>query len=182
MENKNYFVITTNVDHRFYASGFDPQRIFAVQGDYSKIQCAQGCHDRLYNDEATIRRMAAEQKNCRVPASLVPKCPVCGGDMEINIRKDDRFVQDAAWYAAAARYEAFVGQADGRKVLLIELGVGCNTPSIIRFPFERMTYRNKSATLVRVNKRFPRSDRGKRRAHAVFRRHRQVCGRAYAVR
>lgn len=155
VQDKDYFVITTNVDAQFYKAGFAKERIFAVQGDYGKLQCAKGCHDMLYENEALVCRMAAEQKGCRVSSSLVPKCPVCGGEMEVHIRKDEYFVQDEAWYAAERRYEDFYGRACGKKTLLLELGVGYNTPTIIRFPFERMTYENQDVFLVRMNMQYP---------------------------
>lgn len=155
VKDKDHFVLTTNVDGQFYKAGFAPERIFAVQGDYGKIQCAKGCHDKLYDDEALVRQMDAEQKNCRVPSYLVPKCPVCGGDMEVNVRKDMYFVQDAAWYGAGARCDAFCEKACGKKTVLLELGVGYNTPTIIRFPFERMTYENEGVFLIRMNADYP---------------------------
>lgn len=155
VKDKDYFVITTNVDAQFTKAGFAPERIFAVQGDYGKLQCAKGCHDGLYDNESLVRRMAAEQKDCRIPSSLVPKCPVCGGDMEVNIRKDMFFVQDKAWYREEGLYEDFRANAQGKKLLLLELGVGFNTPTIIRFPFERMAYENKDAFLVRMNMQYP---------------------------
>lgn len=155
VKDKDYFVITTNVDAQFYKAGFAPERIFAVQGDYGKLQCAKGCHDRLYDNESLVRRMATEQKDCRIPSSLVPKCPVCGGEMEVNIRKDVYFVQDKAWYATEGRYEDFYDKACGKRTVLLELGVGYNTPTIIRFPFERMAYENKGVFLVRMNTQYP---------------------------
>lgn len=155
VKDKDYFVITTNVDAQFTKAGFAIERIFAVQGDYGKLQCAKGCHDKLYDNESLVQKMAAEQKDCRIPSSLVPKCPVCGKDMEVNIRKDACFVQDKAWYEAERRYELFCREARDRKLLLLELGVGYNTPTIIRFPFEAMTHKNKNAVLVRVNAQYP---------------------------
>lgn len=155
VKDKDYFVVTTNVDTQFTKAGFAPERIFAVQGDYGKLQCAKGCYDGLYDNESLIRRMAAEQKDCRIPFSLVPKCPVCGGEMEVNIRKDVYFVQDKAWYASEKRYKDFYDRASGKKTVLLELGVGYNTPTIIRFPFERMVYENKDVSLVRMNTQYP---------------------------
>lgn len=155
VKDKDYFVVTTNVDAQFYKAGFSPERSFAVQGDYGKLQCAKGCHDGLYDNEDLVRKMTAEQKDCRIPSALIPKCPVCGGEMEVNIRKDAYFVQDKAWYEAERRYELFCREARDRKLLLLELGVGYNTPTIIRFPFEAMTYKNKDAILVRVNAKYP---------------------------
>ena len=154
VKDKDYFVITTNVDAQFTKAGFAKERIFAVQGDYGKLQCAKGCHDGLYDNESLIRRMAVEQKDCRIPSSLVPKCPVCGGEMEVNIRKDVYFVQDKAWYAAEECCEDFCGKACDKRTVLLELGVGYNTPTIIRFPFERMVYENKDVFLVRMNTQY----------------------------
>ena len=153
--DKDYFVVTTNVDGQFEKAGFPPARIFAVQGDYGLLQCAKGCHDTLYDDRALTEQMTAEQADCRVPSRLVPKCPVCGGDMEVHIRKDADFVQDRAWYEAADRYDAFLADAAQKKTVLLELGVGYNTPTIIRFPFERLTNRRKETCLIRVNADFP---------------------------
>lgn len=153
--DKDYFVITTNVDAQFYKAGFAQDRVFAVQGDYGKLQCAKGCHDTLYDNQNLVRRMVSEQKDCRVPSALVPKCPVCGGEMEVNIRKDLYFVQDRTWYAAKKRYEDFYDRACGKNTVLLELGVGYNTPTIIRFPFERMVYENKGVFLVRMNTQYP---------------------------
>lgn len=155
VRDKDYFVITTNVDAQFYKAGFAQDRVFAVQGDYGKLQCAKGCHDTLYDNQNLVRRMVSEQKDCRVPSALVPKCPVCGGEMEVNIRKDLYFVQDRTWYAAKKRYEDFYDRACGKKNVLLELGVGYNTPTIIRFPFERMVYENKGVFLVRMNTQYP---------------------------
>lgn len=154
VKDKEYFVITTNVDYQFYKAGFAPDRIFAVQGDYGKIQCAKGCHDTLYNNQSLVHQMVAEQKDCRIPAYLVPKCPFCGGDMEVNIRKDKYFVQDKAWYASDAHYNEFYDKTFNKKTVLLELGVGYNTPTIIRFPFERLTYQQKQTYLIRINKEY----------------------------
>lgn len=153
--DKDYFVITTNMDAQFYKAGFAQDRVFAVQGDYGKLQCAKGCQDTLYDSQNLVRRMVSEQKDCRVPSALVPKCPVCGGEMEVNIRKDLYFVQDKTWYAAKKRYEDFYDRACGKNTVLLELGVGYNTPTIIRFPFERMVYENKGVFLVRMNTQYP---------------------------
>lgn len=155
MKDRDYFVVTTNVNGLFQKAGFDGERIFAVQGDYGKIQCAKACHDRLYDDEKLVKQMVAEQKDCKIPRYLVPKCPVCGEKMEVNVRKDMFFVQDENWYRANGNYGKFLDGAEGKKVALLELGVGFNTPSIIRFPFERMTCSQKNTTLIRVNSDYP---------------------------
>ena len=152
VQGKDYFVITTNVDAQFEKAGFERERIFAVQGDYQALQCARGCQNRVYDGEARLREMVNAQKDCRVPSSLVPKCPVCGGEMEVHIRKDEYFVEDEKWHAAKGRYEAFLSRTEGKRMVLLELGVGYNTPAIIRFPFERMTYQSAHVSLIRINR------------------------------
>jgi len=151
VKRKNYFVITTNVDHQFYKASFPAEKIFAVQGDYGFFQCAKGCHNKLYYNEDIVKDMLAQTADCKIPAELVFNCPVCGGRMDVNLRKDNCFVQDEAWYIASNRYTAFVQKNVDKRVVFMELGVGFNTPGIIRFPFEQMTYQNPNAILIRVN-------------------------------
>jgi NAD-dependent SIR2 family protein deacetylase len=152
----DYFVITTNVESQFAKAGFLSERVFEVQGDYAFLQCAAACHDKLYYDEELVHEMLAATRDCKIPSALVPVCPVCGGDMDVNLRHSDHFVQDAAWHQASARYESFVAKAEGARVICLELGVGFNTPGIIRYPFERLAYRNRKATLIRLNRDAPR--------------------------
>lgn len=137
VKNKEYFVLTTNVDHQFYKAGFDEKRIFATQGDYGKIQCQKACHSKTYDAKDLFRKMDKARRDCLIPSELVPKCPVCGGNMAMNLRCDNYFVEDEAWHEAADRYACFLEQNKDKKVVLLELGVGFNTPIIIRFPFER---------------------------------------------
>lgn len=155
LDGKDYFVITTNVDGQFEKYGFPADRLFAVQGDYAYLQCADGCHDKLYYDEDLVRNMVAHTEDCRIPSGLVPRCPECGGAMEVHIRKDDRFVQDQQWYDAAAHYESFLNKALEAKTVLLEFGVGFNTPGIIRFPFEKYASSHDNVTLARFNKQSP---------------------------
>ena len=152
VERKEWFVITTNVDGQFEKAGFDRERIFAVQGDYAYLQCAETCHDRLYYNESLVYEMSRNTEECRIPSSLVPRCPVCGGAMEVNLRKDDNFVQDAHWYESRERYRDFMQKACRRNTLFLEMGVGYNTPTIIRFPFEQMASQANNITLVRINR------------------------------
>ncbi len=166
VKDRDYFVLTTNVDGQFGKAGFSADRMFAVQGDYGQIQCARGCHDSLYDDEGLVRRMAAGQKDGRIPAALVPVCPVCGGPMEVHIRKDEYFVEDEAWHASSRRFEAFVQRADKAPAVLFELGVGFNTPTIIRFPFERLAFSRPRTRLIRVNTDCP--DALKENAHKTL--------------
>lgn len=151
IKNKNYFVLTTNVDHCFQKSGFDKKRLFYTQGDFGLFQCSAPCHNETYDNESIIRRMVEEQRNMRIPSSLIPYCPNCGKPMEMNLRTDDSFVQDDGWYAACERYENFLEKNKNEKILLLELGVGMNTPAIIKYPFWRLTLRNEKAIYVCIN-------------------------------
>lgn len=152
VKEKEYFVLTTNVDHQFRKAGFDQNRIFATQGDYGEIQCQRGCHPKVYDAEELLRKMDAARKDCLIPSELVPRCPVCGGEMAMHLRCDNYFVEDEAWHEAADRYADFLERSRNRKVVLLELGVGFNTPVIIRFPFEKLARDNAGYSLIRLNK------------------------------
>lgn len=149
--NKDYFVITTNVDHCFQKAGFDKKRLFYTQGDYGLFQCSEPCHDRTYDNEQLVAQMLHAQKNMKIPSELIPKCPVCGRPMSMNLRSNDRFVEDDGWHAAAQRYENFLCGRKGQKILFLELGVGYNTPVIIKYPFWRITRNNGHATYACIN-------------------------------
>lgn len=151
VRSKNHFVLTTNVDHQFQLAGFDQARLFYTQGDYGLWQCSGPCHQVTYDNEAAVRRMVAEQADMRIPSDLIPYCPRCGKPMTMNLRCDDTFVQDAGWYAAAHRYEDFLRRYGDGRILFLELGVGGNTPGIIKVPFLRMTAQNPRATYACVN-------------------------------
>ena len=155
VENKDYFVITTNVEHQFWINGFEDKRIFATQGDYGLLQCGEACHDKLYYNEDLVKEMVEKTVDCKIPSDLIPMCPVCGAEMETNLRKDNLFVQDEKWYEANNRYADFLSKIKDNKVVFLELGVGYNTPSIIKYPFEQWTYDNENATLIRINRSFP---------------------------
>ena len=153
VKNKSYFVITTNVDDQFEKAGFEKNKIFATQGSYSKLQCSEACHNKLYDNTELVNRMIEQtDSNLKIPTNLVPICPVCKERMEVNLRKDAYFVQDENWYKQNKVYEDFVNNTKNKKVVLLELGVGFNTPIIIRFPFEQMTMQNKNWNLIRINK------------------------------
>lgn len=152
VENKDYFVLTTNVEHQFWINGFEDKRIFATQGDYGFLQCGEACHDKLYYNEELIKEMLDKTEDCKIPSDLVPKCPVCGAEMETNLRKDNLFVEDEKWHDANKRYMDFLHKITGENIVFLEMGVGFNTPGIIRYPFEQMTYDNPNATLIRLNK------------------------------
>ncbi len=157
---KNYFVITTNVDGQFRKAGFAPDKIFEVQGDYGLMQCAEGCHRAVYSDREAVGRILEHSAGLTVAPEYVPVCPVCGGPMDVHVRKNQYFVEDDEWVMASARYEEFMDRHAARgPVVLLELGVGFNTPAIIRFPFERIVYRNPMATLVRLNSEYPSGPR-----------------------
>ena len=151
LQGRDYFVLTTNVDHQFQKAGFDKERLFYTQGDYGLFQCSKPCCQRTYDNEATVRRMAAQQENLQIPSELLPRCPVCGKPMTMNLRCDDRFVQDAGWDAAAERYQAFLNRTAQSRVVYLELGVGMNTPGIIKVPFWQFTAQNPRAVYVCVN-------------------------------
>lgn len=150
-EEKDYFVLTTNVDHQFQLAGFDKQRLFYTQGDYGLWQCSQPCHQKTYDNEETVRKMIVQQNNMMIPAELIPHCPKCGRPMTMNLRCDDTFVQDEGWYAAANRYKEFLGRYRNSHILFLEIGVGMNTPVIIKYPFWRMTSENPNAVYCSIN-------------------------------
>ena len=152
VQGKDYFVLTTNVDHQFQLAGFDKKRLFYTQGDYGLWQCSKACHDKTYDNEQAVRQMIAAQRDMKIPSDLIPRCPVCGAPMTMNLRCDDTFVQDALWYAAQQRYEDFLRAHAHSSILLMELGVGFNTPGIIKLPFWRMTAENPRATYACLNK------------------------------
>lgn len=152
VRDRDYFVLTTNVDHQFQLAGFDKKRLFCTQGDYGLFQCSIPCGIDTYGNEEIIRRMVREQRDMKIPTELIPKCPVCGAPLTMNLRCDDRFVEDAGWLAAASEYEAFLRTRHGRRILFLELGVGYNTPAIIKYPFWQMTAANKDAVYACVNR------------------------------
>lgn len=155
VKEKDYFVLTTNVDALFHKAGFGKTKVFMVQGDYGKNQCGKGCHKILYDNEKLIQEMVLTQKNCMIPTSLVPKCPVCGGNMTANLRADEFFVEDKEWEQSNFNYHQFLSQIKGTNVVMIEIGVGFNTPGIIKYPFEQITFVEPCATLIRINKDDP---------------------------
>lgn len=151
IKDRDYFVITTNVDHCFQKAGFDKKRLFYTQGDYGLFQCSTPCCQETFENEETIRQMIERQKDMRIPSELVPVCPHCGKPMTMNLRSDNRFVEDEGWHSAAERYENFLRTRKKLSVLFLELGVGYNTPSIIKYPFWQMTMANAKAIYACIN-------------------------------
>ena len=151
VKGKDYFVITTNVDHQFQKAGFDKNRLFYMQGDYGLFQCSEPCHDQTYDNETIVKDMIEFQENMKIPTELIPKCPKCGKPMTMNLRCDDKFVEDEGWHRAAKRYDDFLQKHEGQHILFLELGVGMNTPVIIKYPFRRMTYANPKAVYACLN-------------------------------
>lgn len=151
VKDKDYFVLTTNVDHCFQKAGFDKRRLFYTQGDYGLFQCSEPCCQKTYDNEEIVRRMVEQQHDMRVPSELVPRCPVCGKPMTMNLRCDDTFAEDEGWHTAAERYSAFLRRHESSKTLFLELGTGYNTPAIIKYPFWRMTAQWLDATYVCIN-------------------------------
>jgi len=171
VKNKNYFVLTTNVDHCFQKAGFDKSHLFYTQGDYGLWQCSQPCHKKTYDNQLFVEKMIREQGfliqddgglelpengfegiKMTVPSELVPHCPVCGKPMTMNLRSDNTFVEDEGWHKAAGRYEDFLNKNKDGRIVYLELGVGGNTPGIIKYPFWKMTYSNPKATYICINK------------------------------
>ena len=151
VQDKDYFVITTNVDHCFQKAGFDKKRLFYTQGDYGLFQCSEPCCQETFDNEAVIREMVKRQENMKIPTELLPICPHCGKPLTMNLRSDNKFVEDKGWHRAAERYENFLRTRAGGKILFLELGVGYNTPVIIKYPFWQMTAKNPNATYVCIN-------------------------------
>lgn len=151
LQGKDFFVLTTNVDHQFQLAGFPKDRLFYMQGDYGLWQCSKPCHDSTYDNYEVVRLMVQQQRDMRVPSELVPRCPRCGRPMTMNLRSDETFVEDAGWHQAAARHAAFLDARQRGNVLYLELGVGMNTPVIIKYPFWRRTFENRDATYACIN-------------------------------
>ena len=151
VRGKDYFAITTNVDHCFQKAGFDKKRLFYTQGDYGLFQCSAPCCQETWDNEAAVRQMVARQENMRIPSELLPLCPHCGRPLRMNLRADDTFVEDPGWHQAARRCDDFLRTRAAQRLLFLELGVGYNTPGIIKYPFWQMTARNPNATYVCIN-------------------------------
>lgn len=151
VKDKDYFVLTTNVDHQFQKAGFDKRRLFYTQGDYGLFQCSEPCCQKTYDNEEIVRQMVEQQRDMRVPSDLVPHCPHCGKPMSMNLRADATFVEDDGWHAAAARYSEFLRRHENCKTLFLELGTGYNTPTIVKYSFWRMTHQWPDATYACIN-------------------------------
>lgn len=152
LKDKNYFVLTTNVDHQIQKAGFDKAKLFYTQGDYGLWQCSTPCHNKTYDNQEKVRMMIEMQKDMKIPSHLVPYCPVCKKPMTMNLRIDDTFVQDEGWEQAKERYSDFLEKYKYSKIMFLELGVGSNTPGIIKYPFMQMTIQNENAMYVSINK------------------------------
>ena len=151
VKDKDYFVISTNVDHQFQKAGFDKTRLFYTQGDYGLFQCSEPCHAQTYDNETQVKDMIEFQEDMKIPTELIPKCPKCGKSMTMNLRSDDKFVEDEGWHRAAERYDDFLRKHEGQHILFLELGVGYNTPVIIKYPFWKMTAKNPNAVYACLN-------------------------------
>lgn len=151
IKDKDYFVITTNVDHCFQKAGFDKKRLFYTQGDYGLFQCSEPCCQETFDNEKIIGEMYEKQSDMKIPSDLIPKCPHCGKPLTVNLRADDKFVQDDGWYRSYEQYENFLSRHKNKSVLFLELGVGMNTPVIIKYPFWQMTAKNPNACYTCIN-------------------------------
>ena len=154
LDNKNYHIITTNADNAFYAAEYDMNKVFRIQGEYGLWQCIRHCHQQTYQNEELIRQMVAEQANLEIPANLVPTCPKCGENLEINKRTEEKgMVEDAHFHEQKARYEHFLKDNQEKKILFLEIGVGNTTPQFIKHPFQQMTEENANALFVTMNQK-----------------------------
>ena len=153
IKDKDYFVITTNVDHCFQKSGFDKKRLFYTQGDYGLFQCSEPCCNETFDNEELVKQMYERQSGMKIPSELLPKCPHCGKPLTMNLRSDGKFVEDEGWHKAAERYTDFIRSRKNTRVLYLELGVGYNTPVIIKYPFWQLTAANPKAVYACVNLR-----------------------------
>ena len=151
VKDKDYFVLTTNVDHCFQKAGFDKKRLFYTQGDYGLFQCSEPCCNETFDNEEMVHQMMEQHKDMRISSALLPVCPHCGKPLSMNLRADDTFVEDEGWHRAAERYHDFLRTRENGKVLFLELGVGYNTPGIIKYPFWQMTAKNRQATYACIN-------------------------------
>ncbi|MDE6732108.1 MAG: Sir2 silent information regulator family NAD-dependent deacetylase [Oscillospiraceae bacterium] len=151
VRDKDYFVITTNVDHCFQRAGFDKKRLFYTQGDYGLFQCSEPCCNETFDNEEIVKQMYDRQSDMKIPSELVPRCPHCGKPLTMNLRCDDTFAEDEGWHKAAERYSNFIRSRKNSRVLYLELGVGSNTPVIIKYPFWQLTAENQKATYACVN-------------------------------
>ncbi len=151
MKNKDYFILTTNVDHCFQKAGFDKYRLFYTQGDYGLWQCSKLCYKETFDNEQQVLQMMSEQKDMKIPTSLIPYCPHCGSPLTMNLRIDNTFVEDKGWNLASLRYTDFINRHKSSHILYLELGVGGNTPVIIKYPFWNMTSKNTEATYACIN-------------------------------
>lgn len=151
LHGRDAFVLTTNTDHRFYVAGFDTDRLFCTQGDYGQCQCPVPCHQTVYQNESFVRQMLAEQKDMRIPTKLIPCCPVCGEPLRMNLRNDQAFVEDEYWHGMQSSYLDFVKRTLSGKLLLLEIGVGGNSPGVIKYPFWQLTYGQRNLTYACIN-------------------------------
>ena len=152
LSGKQIFLLSTNADHQFEKAGMPTEQIFATQGSYKLIQCARGCHPKTYDAVELFRKMERERVNGKIPRDLTPHCPVCGGPMAMNLRVDDCFVEDENWHAAEERFSRFLSECINGKTALLELGVGFNTPTIIRFPFEKLAREHENISVIRLSR------------------------------
>jgi len=167
-QGREHFVITTNVDSLFFEAGFERERVFATQGDYGLFQCKTACHDGLYDNQVAVTAMVEACADCRIPTHLVPTCPVCAGPLAPHLRVDGFFVEDQHWHDASRRYRRFIEGARRGTIALVELGVGYNTPGIIKFPFEKLAARTRQATLIRINRDHPAASQRNRDRTIAF--------------
>jgi NAD-dependent SIR2 family protein deacetylase len=152
LENKDYFILTTNTDGQFLKSGFDPEKICTPQGDYAFFQCSRPCNGKVYHNEEMIEKILSQIGNndFAIKTEDIPRCPDCGSMLVPNIRTAANFVEEP-WIKNYMEINNLLSAHKGKNILLLELGVGYNTPNIIRFPFELLTLQRKNTELIRIS-------------------------------
>lgn len=154
LDDRNYHIITTNADNAFDVANYDMDKVFHIQGEYGLWQCSEHCHQQTYRDDSVIREMVDQQANMKVPSELVPHCPKCGAPFEINKRNEEKgMVEDGDFHAQKDRYETFLKENEGKKIVFLEIGIGHTTPQFIKHPFQKMTEENEHALFVTMNEK-----------------------------
>ena len=151
LKEKNYFIVTSNTDGHLTQAGFENERLFEIEGNSNHLQCKQACHDHIYAGEEVLQVMFEQKENGRVSTELMPICPECGGDMQVHVEVDRNFIKGEAWQASFQAYQDFIKQANGKNLVLLELGVGARN-QLIKAPFMKLTHLEPNATYITLNK------------------------------
>lgn len=151
VKDKNFYVVTSNIDDHFRQAGFPIERLFEIEGNCRNLQCKHGCHNQIYPGDITLSKMAQIQENGSIPSESIPKCPECGGLMQIHVEVDRNFLKGEAWQTSYQAYRDFFEQMHGKKLVLLELGVGARN-QLIKAPFMNLTNVEENVTYITLNK------------------------------